>query len=109
MVGAGRVGKLHSGNFRRFVPGTDIVAIVDPAETVRKETADQFGIESRFASLDEALEKTAFDAVVITTPTFTHRDLAVMAAVHGKHVFLEKPMAMSLAECDEIICQYAKI
>jgi myo-inositol 2-dehydrogenase/D-chiro-inositol 1-dehydrogenase/scyllo-inositol 2-dehydrogenase (NAD+) len=103
MVGAGRVGKLHSGNFRRFVPGTDIVAIVDPVEAVSKETADQFGIESRFASLDEALEKTAFDAVVITTPTFTHRGLAVMAAAHGKHVFLEKPMAMSLAECDEII------
>ena len=40
---------------------------------------------------------------MITTPTFTHASLAVMAAQAGKHIFLEKPMALSLAECDAII------
>ncbi len=50
----------------------------------------------------EAIDKAEFEAVIITTPTFTHRDLAVLAGDCGKHVFLEKPMAMSLAECDEI-------
>ena len=103
MVGAGRVGQLHSGTLRRFVPGTDIAALVDPAAPMRQETGKQFGIEAQYASLEEALDKAEFDAVVITTPTFTHRDLAVMAATHGKHVFLEKPMAMSLQECDAII------
>ena len=44
---------------------------------------------------------------MITTPTFTHKDLSVLAAENGKHVFLEKPMAMDLEECDQIIeaCQ----
>jgi scyllo-inositol 2-dehydrogenase (NAD+) len=57
--------------------------------------------------LEEALQKTEFEAVVITTPTFTHKDLSVLAAENGKHVFLEKPMAMDLEECDQIIdaCQ----
>ena len=41
--------------------------------------------------------------MVITTPTPTHTPLAVEAAEHGKHVFLEKPMAISLEECDVII------
>lgn len=103
MVGAGRVGKLHSGTLRGFVPGTDIVALVDPAASIRQETGKQFGIEGQFASLEEAIDKAEFDAVIITTPTFTHRDLAVMAGARGKHVFLEKPMAMSLPECDAII------
>ena len=103
MIGAGRVGKLHSGTLRRHVPGGDVVALVDPYESVLNETGDQFEIERRFKSLEEALEAVAFDAVVITTPTPTHRDLAVLAAEHGKHVFLEKPMALSLAECDDIL------
>jgi predicted dehydrogenase len=103
MIGAGRVGKLHSGTLKRYVPDGDVVALVDPAAKMLHETGDEFGIDGRFPSLAEALDKVAFDAVVITTPTFTHRELALLAADHGKHVFLEKPMAMNLAECDDII------
>lgn len=103
MIGAGRVGKLHSGTLRCHVPGGDVVALVDPYQSVLDETGDQFEIDRRYASLEQALEAVEFDAVVITTPTPTHRDLAVLAAVHGKHVFLEKPMALSLAEYDEIL------
>lgn len=103
MIGAGRVGKLHSGTLRRHVPGGDVVALVDPYERVLNETGDQFEIERRYTSLEAALDAAAFDAVVITTPTPTHRDLAVLAAENGKHVFLEKPMALTLAECDDII------
>ena len=102
MIGAGRVGKNHSRALAR-VPGGKIVALVDPVAEVLAATGDEFGIEARFASLEEALDKVAFDAVIITTPTFTHRELALTAAAHGKHVFLEKPMALNLAECDAII------
>lgn len=103
MVGAGRVGKLHSGTLKRYVPDGDVVALVDPATAILNETGDEFGIGSRFASLEEALDKSDFEAVIITTPTFTHKELAVMAAGQGKHVFLEKPMALSLEECDAIM------
>lgn len=103
MIGAGRVGKLHSGILRRHVPGGDVVALVDPATAMLNETGDEFGIDARYASLEEALDKAQFDAVVITTPTFTHQELAVMAAERGKHVFLEKPMALTLEACDAII------
>ena len=103
MVGAGRVGKQHSGSLRRFVPGAEVVALVDPAVDVLNATSDEFGIPSRFTTLEEAVEKAAFDAVVITTPTFTHKELAVFAAARGKHIFLEKPMALNLYECDDIL------
>lgn len=103
MVGAGRVGKLHSGTINRFVPNATVTALVDPAEKMLSETGNEFGINGRYASLEEAIDKADFDAVIITTPTFTHRHLAVLAGDHGKHVFLEKPMAMNLVECDEIM------
>jgi predicted dehydrogenase len=103
MLGAGRVGRLHSGTISQYVPGATITGLVDPAGEILEQTGKDFGIDNRFASLDEALDKATFDAVIITTPTFTHRDLAVMAAGRGKHIFLEKPMALDLAACDDII------
>lgn len=102
MIGAGRVGKLHSGTLSRFIPEARVTAIVDPAAQVLNETADQFEIPERFESLEDALDGSDFDAVVITTPTFTHKKLAVLAAKAGKHIFLEKPMALDLEECDAI-------
>ncbi|NOH12907.1 MAG: Gfo/Idh/MocA family oxidoreductase [Chloroflexi bacterium] len=103
MIGAGRVGKLHSGNLRRYIPSGEVVALVDTVPEMLKETGEEFGIEARFTSLEEAIDKADFDAVVITTPTPSHLPLAVTAAEAGKHVFLEKPMAMDLEECDKII------
>jgi len=108
MIGAGRVGRNHSNAVTRHVSNGKIVALVDPMESVRKETATDFGIENSFESLEQALEKVEFDAVVITTPTPTHLPLASMAADHGKHVFLEKPMALNLAECDAIMASTTK-
>lgn len=103
MVGAGRVGKNHSNAITRHVPGGRVVALVDPSVEVRNETAAQFGIDAGFDTLTEAIDKASFDAVVITTPTFTHKALVQEAAAAGKHVFLEKPMALNLTECDEIM------
>jgi predicted dehydrogenase len=103
MVGAGRVGKVHSRSITRHVPGGKIAALVDPVKEVLETTANEFGIEARFDSLEQALDKVECEAVVITTPTFTHRALAELAAAHGKHVFLEKPMALNLVECDAIL------
>jgi predicted dehydrogenase len=103
MVGAGRVGKNHSRWITRHVPSGQVVALVDPVAEALASTGDEFAIDSRFLSLQDALHNSDFEAVVITTPTPSHRDLTVSAAEHGKHVFVEKPMALTLAECDAMI------
>jgi myo-inositol 2-dehydrogenase/D-chiro-inositol 1-dehydrogenase/scyllo-inositol 2-dehydrogenase (NAD+) len=102
MIGAGRVGKNHSRAITRHIAGGKIVALVDPMVQIREETALEFGIENQFDTLETALEKDEFDAVIITTPTPTHLPLTALAAENKKHVFLEKPMALNLQECDEI-------
>ena len=53
-------------------------------------------------SFDEVLADPEVDAVLIVTPISTHRDLTMRALEAGKHVFVEKPMATSVAECDEM-------
>ncbi len=103
LVGAGRAGKVHANSLVYHVPAASVAGIVDAYPEALQDTGDQFGVDARFDSLEAALDGIEFDAVVITTPTFTHRSLAVLAAEVGKHVFLEKPMALTIAECDEIM------
>lgn len=103
LVGAGRVAKVHANSLKGHVPNSELVAVVDPSAETLKQTADEYDIPGRFASLEDAIEGAQFDAVVITTPTFTHEALALTAAAAGKHIFMEKPMAMNLEECDAII------
>jgi len=102
VVGAGRTGRVHSTNIASRIPLAELVAVVDQVVEAAKSLAGDFGV-NYYASLSEALKKEDFDAVFITTPTFTHRDLAVEAAEAGKHVFCEKPMALTLKEADEMI------
>jgi myo-inositol 2-dehydrogenase/D-chiro-inositol 1-dehydrogenase/scyllo-inositol 2-dehydrogenase (NAD+) len=103
LVGAGRAAKVHANSLVHHTPKAELVAIVDPIPDVLSQTAAQFGVGSYYTSLVEAVQNVDFDAVVITTPTFTHKDLALTAAGAGKHIFLEKPMALNLQECDAII------
>ena len=103
LVGAGRAGQVHAQSLVHHVPEGRLVALVDQNAEALKKAAERFGVESCFTSLEQAMDGVAFDAVVITTPTFTHRELVIQAAAGGKHVLCEKPMALTLAECDEMM------
>ncbi len=103
LIGAGRAGQVHANSLVKHLPGAELVAIVDMRKAQREQVAAGYGVQDTFESLHEALEKAAFDAVVITTPTFTHRDLVMAAAAAGKHIFCEKPMALSVRDCDDMI------
>jgi len=103
LVGAGRAAKVHGKSIVRYLPSAEVSVVVDTDKNTLEETGNLLGIEKRFTSFEEALEKSIFNAVVISTPTFTHADLAISAANAGKHIFLEKPMALSIEECDAII------
>ncbi len=105
IVGAGRAGLVHAVNLVESVRDAVVTAVVDANGEAAGRLARAVGVADGavFSSLAAALEGGLFDAVVITTPTFTHRDLVVAAADAGKHVFCEKPMALTVAECDAMI------
>ena len=103
MVGAGRVGRLHTRSIaERVGHRAEVAALCDPSRQTAEELAADYGIGLVCSSLEEALERATYDGVVITTPTFTHHALALTAVEAGLHVHLEKPMAMNLLECEEI-------
>ena len=63
----------------------------------------------KYADPATLFEREDIDAVAITSPNFTHRDITLLAARHGKHVYCEKPMAVSVPECWEMVraCEQA--
>ena len=103
LVGAGRVAQVHANSLVGHVPAGKLVAIVDSSLEALNRTADKFSLSDRFTSLEDALTGADFEAVIITTPTFSHAHLTVIAAKAGKHILLEKPMALNLQECDAIL------
>jgi predicted dehydrogenase len=99
VLGAGRAGMVHARNAAGAVPGAELACVVDADAAVGQKAGAELGVPV-FVDLERAMAGAAFDGVVITAPTFAHPELACLAAGAGKHVFCEKPMALTLAECD---------
>jgi len=85
LVGAGRAGQVHAESLTHHVL-REACGLRGLERCGIGETCARFGVESRFNSLEKAIDSVAFDAVVITTPTSTHRELVAAAATHGKHI-----------------------
>ena len=99
VIGSGRAGMIHAVNFVKNVPNAGLVAMVDPVEQVAKNACADLGIDTYYADYRQALEDKHVNAVVIVTPTKFHKDICVDAAAAGKHILCEKPMAMTVDEC----------
>ena len=102
VVGTGRAGLVHAGNFAAGVPGGRLVALADPDEQAVMAAAEQTGCERTYSDPMAAVEADDVEAVVIASPTFTHAELAVAALAAGKHVLCEKPLASTPDEAAAI-------
>jgi len=103
LIGAGRAGMVHAYNAARHIHRASLVSICDTNLESAKAAAAELGVGRVYADYREALASDEINAAIIVVPTFLHREVAVYAAEHGKHVFLEKPMALNAAECRDII------
>jgi len=104
LVGCGRAGMVHARNFAGRIRGARLAALVDPVRGAAEEAAKELGgVADVSADYREALKNPRVDAVVVATPTVSHREICVAAARAGRHVFCEKPMAMDMVECAEMI------
>ena len=81
---------------------SDIVLAYDPNEEAAAVRAEETGARI-VSTYEEMLESSEVDIVIVCTPTFTHRDLVVQAAGAGKHVMCEKPMALTIGQCRDMV------
>jgi predicted dehydrogenase len=80
----------------------ELAAIVDPSAASRQRASDIAPAVPTFDDVGEVLADRTIDAVVIATPAPTHAQLTCAALAAGKHVLVEKPLALSVEEADQI-------
>ena len=102
VVGSGRAGLIHARNVARRIAGARLAVLCDANAASLRQAGAELGQAELVEDFRQAVTRDEVHAVVIATPTFLHRDIACLAARHGKHVFLEKPMAVTVRECHEI-------
>ena len=106
ILGTGLIsGKKHIPAFLRLKHKVDLVALCDVNREGAENVAYNFGIPHVYADLGELLAREKPDLINICTPPRTHAKLAIQAIRQGTNVLIEKPVAMSVAECDEIISE----
>lgn len=94
---------IHARNYKNKIENARITAVADAVEEAAKAAAEELGVEKCFSDYKEILSDPEIDAVIVVAPTNLHKQIVIDCAAAGKHIFCEKPMAMTVEECDEMI------
>ena len=108
VIGAGRIGKLHSNNLATRVPNAELAAVSDVYEPAAKELAEKLGVPNYYNDYHKILEDPTIDAVFICSSTDTHSPISIEAAKAGKHIFCEKPIDHDLDKIKAVLEEVKK-
>jgi inositol 2-dehydrogenase len=108
VIGLGRMGGVYASFVASQVADARLVAVADS----RPEALETFTLDAQdvrgYADYHDLLNDKAVDAVIVVTPTSTHREVVTAAAKRGKAIFCEKPAALTLEATDEMIAAVEK-
>ncbi len=111
IIGSQFEADIHAASFQIMPEEAEVVAVASPTAGHAEDLARRYGIPRVFRDYRDMLAEPDIELVTITAPNALHRQMTCDAARAGKHVVCEKPMAMTLAEADEMIdaCQRAGV
>jgi predicted dehydrogenase len=98
IVGAGAVSDYHHVPALRLDPRAALAGVCDASPTLLEKRRADWGIDRLTTAPDELCTAADIDAVIIATPNFTHKPIALAAARAGKHVMCEKPLGLNAGE-----------
>src|SRR5512140_2234653 len=101
VIGCGNMGSSHARAYHRL-DGFELVGLVDRNPDARRRLSQELGGIPEIDSVDTAMAAARPQAVAICTYPETHRDFAVKALSVGMHVFVEKPIALTVKQAQEI-------
>ncbi|HMG97160.1 MAG TPA: Gfo/Idh/MocA family oxidoreductase, partial [Gemmatimonadaceae bacterium] len=109
LAGCGRISKNHFEAIDK-IDGLELVAVCDTDPERAERAATEWKVK-HFTSYEKMLKDAKADVVTIATPSGLHADQGVAAAQAGKHVVMEKPMAISLTGADALVhaCDKAEV
>lgn len=101
LLGCGRIAYYHHLKALQQLPGATLVAAADPDPAARERAARLVQVPT-YARPEDLLDRDDIDAVIICVPTHLHAAVALAAAAAGKHFYLEKPIAASTAQAEQV-------
>ncbi|RPI42298.1 MAG: gfo/Idh/MocA family oxidoreductase, partial [Bacteroidetes bacterium] len=110
LIGSGFVTTIHAEALKS-VPGAEVVAVMSPNREHVENLATKFRIPNHFTRLEDMLAMDEIDMVVIGAPNHLHCEITEKSAAAGKHVVVEKPLCLNLAEAERMIlaCRKADV
>jgi predicted dehydrogenase len=104
IVGCGFIAqKRHIPSFLRLKRNVSLCAVCDLNKGLATQVAKKFGVPNAYSDLSEMLSKEDLDIVDICTPPQAHRSVATEAMESDCNVLMEKPMALNVSDCDQMI------
>src|SRR5258707_12894397 len=103
LIGAGRMGQVFAAHLANSIAEAHFVAVADIDAARAAEVAGRVGNLASYGQYADLLARQDLDAVVIASATHSHVEVVKAAAAAGKHIFCEKPFALSLAGCDQAV------
>src|SRR5258705_8008831 len=100
LIGCGDIAGKRVAPAMRNSPVCELVAVSRAQSKLAEEFAKEFGARRWYADWRDLLQDEEVDAVYIATPVHLHAEQTIAGAEAGKHVLCEKPMALSVVECD---------
>ena len=107
MIGCGAVTEVKSGPAFARAERSRLLAVASATPARARDWAARHGVDRAYDTAAELLAAPDIDAVYIATPPASHKALTLAAAAAGKHVYVEKPMALNHADCAEMIAACA--
>lgn len=111
IIGAGDIARKQTAPAIKAVRSATLEAVMRRDLQAARAFAQEFGAAKAYDRVEDLLADPAIDAVCVATPVHLHAEQTIAAARAGKHVLVEKPMAMSTAECRDMIqaCRQAGV
>lgn len=103
LLGAGFIADIHFESYHRFIPEAEVVAVYARNADKAKAFAEKHNIPAWFDDLDAIINESGCEVVDICLPNFLHATATLKAAAAGKHIIIEKPLAVTLEEADSMI------
>jgi myo-inositol 2-dehydrogenase/D-chiro-inositol 1-dehydrogenase len=108
ILGAGFITDIHMESYHRFVPNAEVVAVYARNEEKAKAFAAKHHIPKWYSDLDAVINNSGCEVVDICLPNYLHAEASLKAAAAGKHIIIEKPLAVTLEEADAMIAACKK-